>query len=249
MAEITPGEFIVLGMHRSGTSMVSGVLNRLGVDMGEDLPGRQISNPLGHFEDGDFLDLNTRILALAGGSWDNPPSEQEILSVGESLSGEIKNLIYRRRQSYPDKSWGWKDPRTSLTIRLYLPYLNNPFMIWCQRDPGEIARSLEKRNDLSREVSLNLIALYHARIVGFIENNPQIPVHVIRYRDIVNQPHNQIVSLIDFLGLSIDQDLVDQAVRLVLPPGQLHREKTLMKLKYWISLPGRAFRKYFLKSM
>ncbi len=38
--------------------MVAGVLSALGVNMGEDSPGKQISNPLGHFEDGDFLSLN-----------------------------------------------------------------------------------------------------------------------------------------------------------------------------------------------
>jgi len=68
---------IVLGMHRSGTSMVSGVLNILGVDIGKDLLGNHWSNPLGHFENNDFRNLNTQILKEAGGDWLNPPSREK----------------------------------------------------------------------------------------------------------------------------------------------------------------------------
>ncbi|ABN70622.1 hypothetical protein Smar_1536 [Staphylothermus marinus F1] len=42
---------VVLGMHRSDTSMIAGILNILGVYMGERLLGASWSNPLGHFED------------------------------------------------------------------------------------------------------------------------------------------------------------------------------------------------------
>jgi len=69
MKEKRPKEIIILGMHRSGTSMLSGMLDRLGIDMGDDVVGRQESNPLGHFEDGDLLSLNELILAKAGGSF------------------------------------------------------------------------------------------------------------------------------------------------------------------------------------
>ncbi|MCD6476962.1 MAG: sulfotransferase, partial [Candidatus Aenigmarchaeota archaeon] len=41
---------IVLGMHRSGTSMTAGVLHRLGVNMGKNLMKGNWANPLGYFE-------------------------------------------------------------------------------------------------------------------------------------------------------------------------------------------------------
>ena len=36
---------IVLGMHRSGTSMVAGILNKLDINMGKKMIGKSASNP------------------------------------------------------------------------------------------------------------------------------------------------------------------------------------------------------------
>ena len=55
---------VVLGMHRSGTSMIASILNKLGVSMGKVMLGKTPSNPLGHFEDKDFYNLNRKILKL-----------------------------------------------------------------------------------------------------------------------------------------------------------------------------------------
>lgn len=62
---------IILGMHRSGTSIIAGVLHTLGVYMGNKFIGAHWSNLLGHFENIEFVRLNDKILKNAGGSWDN----------------------------------------------------------------------------------------------------------------------------------------------------------------------------------
>lgn len=70
---------IVLGMHRSGTSMTAAILNELGVNMGENLYVNYIANPIGHFEDMNFIILNRKILKTAGGNWEKPPTWKAIL--------------------------------------------------------------------------------------------------------------------------------------------------------------------------
>ena len=73
---------VVLGMHRAGTSMLSSLVQALGVNMGErtlwarEVPGGELVN---HYEDSDFLDLHKRILGRAGGSWHAPPPEAFLL--------------------------------------------------------------------------------------------------------------------------------------------------------------------------
>src|SRR5713226_6216337 len=52
---------IVLGMHRSGTSLCSHVLSALGVDMADAIDIHQ-SNEKGHWERREIVDLNDRIL-------------------------------------------------------------------------------------------------------------------------------------------------------------------------------------------
>lgn len=89
MAKNQSKEVIILGMHRSGTSMVAGVLSRVGINMGKVMLGKTPSNPLGHFEDEDFYNLNRKILEFAGGNWRNPPNEEDILVQKDKFKKEI----------------------------------------------------------------------------------------------------------------------------------------------------------------
>ena len=156
--------FIVLGMHRSGTSLIAGGLNKSGINMGEKLLGANEWNPKGHFENEEFIELNDRILAEAGGSWDNPPSEEAILKAGEKLKDEIKVVVDRNK----GRLWGWKDPRTTLTIKCYLPYIEHPFFITCWRKPLDVAKSLNKRNGMPIEQGVKIAKEYNKRLIEFI---------------------------------------------------------------------------------
>ena len=64
-----------LGMHRSGTSLVSRVLNVLGVYLGpeEHLMRPSSDNPTGHWESRPIKEINDEILSILGGSWSEPP--------------------------------------------------------------------------------------------------------------------------------------------------------------------------------
>jgi len=122
-----PMVVVVLGMHRSGTSLVANVLHHLGVHMGDQLLGANRFNPYGHWEDLDFLDLNVEILKAADGDWAHPPSEVRIRSVGDWFRPEIYQLL-AWKQAQKRARWGWKDPRTALTAELYHPYLNDGYL-------------------------------------------------------------------------------------------------------------------------
>ena len=66
-----PETFIITGMHRSGTSLVARFLHLSGVDMGKEWIDPNEDNPLGYFEDADFVSLHQRILAR-----NNPTRDQ-----------------------------------------------------------------------------------------------------------------------------------------------------------------------------
>lgn len=64
---------LVLGMHRSGTSALAGLFNRLGVALPEgDLIGASKSNPSGHFEPEEVVRIHDRILSETGSGWSDP---------------------------------------------------------------------------------------------------------------------------------------------------------------------------------
>jgi len=163
--------YIVVGMHRSATSFLARCLHLNGVDMGKRLLPPSGENPQGYYENIDFLKLNKLILKKAGGIWYNPPSETDILRIGESLYGHIVATISKNKQSH----WGWKDPRTCLTLPLYLPILesidgNDIYIIAIFRKPHRVAQSLNKYHKLSINNALNLIKEYNSRILKYIKS-------------------------------------------------------------------------------
>ena len=244
MSKENPKEIIILGMHRSGTSMLSGVLNRLGIDMGDDQVGRQQSNPLGHFEDGELLSLNEYILSQAGGSWDNPPPAAQIQNQAAKLNDRIQKIIQDKRLANQDQHWGWKDPRTSLTINLYLPYLRNPYIIWSQRDPVSISNSLWIRNEISPEEADELTEYYQKQIKDFFRQHPELPVLEISYQDMIDQPGYWIHKIVGFLNLDVGEVQLTKAADFVLPSEKIQRERKILWWKSKLSLPVRALRKF-----
>jgi hypothetical protein len=223
--------------------MIGGILTCLGVDLGEDSPGKQLSNPLGHFEDRGFLELNREIIKVAGGTWDKPPASHKIAESKEQFADEIAGLIRIKTDQHPHTLWGWKDPRTSLTIGLYVPYLKNPYILVCQRNPDQIAESLWKRNQFERKTSLDLTDIYQRRISDFLKANPHIPNLFLPYREIVQQPRQWIFSIADFLELTPSRNQIEKAVSFVLSKEEIHKKKSIFQIKYILSLPLRGFRK------
>ena len=247
---------VILGMHRTGTSMIGGTLSRLGVDMGEELVGVDWTNPLGHYEDKCFLSLNREILEAAGGDWKNPPDQRRIIIQEENFSGDIRELI-RKRESR-SKIWGWKDPRTSLTIELYLPHLTNPYLIVCHRDKQEIAESLKRRNKMEIEEGKILAKDYEQRIENFFNDHVYLPRLDLNYRKVTVDPKRWIMEMIDFLELESNDLNIEETVSFIKPNEEVKRKRPVAAAKRMLGLiklgitnpwkiPGYLLRKIELK--
>ena len=107
---------IVLGMHRSGTSLVARWLHLNGIDMGEKLVGASTGNPHGHFENLDIYRLHTGILRELGLDFRASRSIQsKIPKRFERTALDIIQSNFRNNHQ-----WGWKEPRTCLFINRWL---------------------------------------------------------------------------------------------------------------------------------
>lgn len=166
--------FVILGMHRSCTSMVSRALHEnKEVFMGENMLGKTTCQPRGHYEDLLFLSINEDILKACGGSWKNPPSEDQINSVKDEFSERVKKAIAQAESNARNKgakSWGFKDPRTCITYPVYEPHLKNPSLIFTSRRSDDIARSLKKRDGMSEKDAKSLCDEYNKRILNIVKN-------------------------------------------------------------------------------
>jgi len=212
---------VVLGMHRSGTSIVAGILNKMGINMGNDLVGKKPSNPFGHFEDKSFININRAILSKAYGSWDNPPNEEDILAQAKPFGKEIKELI-GKKDSLND-IWGWKDPRTCLTIKLYTPYLINPYFIFCHRKDIEIAESLKRRNNYEIQKSLNIANIYNNRVVNFFQEYKNFRKIDLYYEDFLVNPKQNITKIANFLSLNVNQERIEIINNFIEPKDEIRR--------------------------
>lgn len=205
----------VLGMHRSGTSLVAGVLKQLGVDMGEHNPPIvKWDSPLGQIEDLDFVKLDNKILVAAGGSWDKPPSHEAIMQQKDKFDGEIKSLI----DSIKSPIWGWKTARNCLTVDLYLPHLPEPLFVVCRRDADMISQSLATRNGMDSVEAFNLISTYEARINDFLGRCiADDCVYEFQYEKVSRFKADFVDGLTDFIGLRVNSDMRNRAIDVILP--------------------------------
>jgi hypothetical protein len=107
-------------MHRSGTSAITRILNLLGLYLGpaQHLMKPRRDNPKGFWEHEPIADLNDEILARLGGSAAEPP----LFPPNWEKAPALEDLRQKARALIQDDFaladfWGWKIPRTCLTLK------------------------------------------------------------------------------------------------------------------------------------
>jgi hypothetical protein len=134
---------MVVGMHRSGTSLISNWLYRCGLHLGEHLLEAGNGNVEGHFEDVEFLKMHEEILT----SNDFPASGyvyDKVIDISVYQLEKLKSVIKVKNQLY--RQWGWKEPRTCLFLDLYRELLPNSKYLVIVRDYAAVVYSLLKRD-------------------------------------------------------------------------------------------------------
>lgn len=129
---------IIIGMHRSGTSLCASWLHKCGLNIGENLAGNAIGNVKGQYEDIDFLKLHEQILKSNNLTY--KISNQQIKT--ENWINSMQELV-SNKNSKPQ--WGWKEPRTCLFLKEYHQILPKSKNLIIYRDYNEVVDSLVRR--------------------------------------------------------------------------------------------------------
>lgn len=144
---------IVLGMHRSGTSLLAELLTGMGIFMGTDLEENRESR--------FFTGINEWLLNQAGVSWQDPGSFKYVPETFRSLMAEIIRLRMQSSHSEQylgekrkygsvfirDTPWGWKDPRNTFTWSIWKELFPEAFLVHIVRNPVDVCVSLVKREN------------------------------------------------------------------------------------------------------
>jgi len=190
---------IVLGMHRSGTSALTRVVNLLGLAMCsvDDLYQGQ-HNAAGYWESSTLLRTNNRIFETMGGETNYPPALRE----GWHLKPRAQQLLNAMRRDfwsvYSHECWVWKDPRTCITLPLWRLALAeaHPIALYVSRDPAEIARSLYKREGLSPSHSAAMWERYtRSALIGA----RGMPFLHVRYQELLERGPAAVADIKDNL--------------------------------------------------
>lgn len=191
-----------LGMHRSGTSVVSRMLNLLGVYLGTHQSisdtGDHADNPKGYWEHRPLALLNDEILARFGGRWDEPPA----FPLSWPRDPRLGDLREKARQLLTEAFgtepvWGWKDPRTCLTIPFWQDLIGAMRYVVCVRNPCAVVASLSRRDGMTSEKAERLWLTHVQSSLAHTSGQPRMFVF---YEDIINDWAGELRRMAVFIG-------------------------------------------------
>jgi hypothetical protein len=162
-ASATPEGVVILGMHRSGTSLITRLVSLLGlaVSRHEDLlVAPREANLRGHWESRALRDFNDQLLDELGGTWFCPPlvGSRELSRL---LDRHGSDALARLAETHPVRPWVWKDPRTCVLLPFWSAVLEQrAAYVVIVRHPLEVNDSLGRRNGYAPLLSLALWERY-----------------------------------------------------------------------------------------
>jgi hypothetical protein len=174
---------VVLGMHRSGTSVCARVLSALGVDMADDV-GRGVGNDAGHWERWELVGLHDRLLShfdrAYGGVGDYCPQHDLPLPQGwlaepatTAARRDIEAFLCDRMR--PTALFGFKDPRTCrflpLWFQIFAKLSLKPKFVICVREPAEVALSLAKRDGIPERAGEYRWLVYNTACFRYVHDD------------------------------------------------------------------------------
>ncbi len=200
MSRVPEGPWLlVLGMHRSGTSAVTGVLRSLGFATSD--PSDRVDWPesnLEHWESAALTAFDDRLLARLGGSWEAAPEledgwEHHELAARAGEGAATLASVYSAAGPLL-----WKDPRLCLLLPFWRAVLPGPIaavLVW--RSPLGVARSLESRDGMPAASGVALWERYNRTALDVLDG---IDTYVCRYETFVDGPEASVDALAGWLG-------------------------------------------------
>ena len=190
---------VVLGMHRSGTSVATRLVSLMGFSPGPDddlLPAHR-DNPTGYWENRSLVSANDEILLVLDSDWSRPPRLEagwerrpEVGALRPAFRALVQAVLSADR-------WVWKDPRACLTLPFWLSLLDEDLsIVVVHRNPLEVAASLQARDGFDVPVGLALWERYVRSSLAAVEGRA---VCVTSYEQLVADPHAWCRRVADFL--------------------------------------------------
>jgi len=214
---------IILGMHRSGTSVLAGQCASLGFWLGDDLLPPVPANPKGFFEDVELMRANDRLVTLLFGGWTSPLSWAESaaeMPLAHPRIGEIVEAIRAvlERLAARAPMWAVKDPRISRLLPLWWPLLQTmgveARLVMALRRPDEVVASLASR-DAVGTATARLMWLRHVAEPLAYAFERDLPLTIVPYETLLAAPERlaETLAAMGFPVRPAGEAFVDRTLR------------------------------------
>jgi hypothetical protein len=183
-----PG-IVVLGMHRSGTSLVTEIMHRLGGRLCQEndlLSGSEHGQPVNYGESRSIVLFNESLLRAFGGDWAVPPALESGWWASPRV-GELARVaagVFTR--THPRAGWLCKDPRFCLTLPFWRTWaIPDVRAVLVVRHPAEVAASLARRDGVGAG---HAAWLWQRYISSAVRACRDVPALVVSYDQLCRDP-------------------------------------------------------------
>lgn len=224
--------YLVLGMHRSGTSLVSGLLHQSGIIMGTPdnfIPKPNKENPKGFYENFDFRHINDRLLESLGYVVKEWNTEFKPQSINLLQKIKMQRKMQKILQEYAIKyhKWGWKDPRQMLTCSQWFKAFKATKLdkklkiIFVYRNPLNVAISMQTRGNV-KDIAhgLDVWYLYNQTAVNFLKKE-QLPCLVFSFENLTQNTAVIMSELSRFVEVELKPEVYHQFIEQKLVRSQV----------------------------
>ena len=209
---------LVLGMHRSGTSLLSGLLARAGMDLGASIMEAADDNPTGFWENTRIVNLHEQFLNTLGHTWSSCSElpegwrESDEAAVCRRELAGLLDAEFEQRGNICIKDPRlcrllpmWRDLGEELGLTLRCASIVRP--------AEEVVASLEKRDSLGHFHGRALWMRYNLEMA---EHGTGLPTWRTSYDALLQNPEAALEALADKLELSLeaaDKGFVDPELK------------------------------------
>lgn len=219
-------QVVVLGMHRSGTSALTRLLQSMGFWAGgeEDFPPADDHNEAGYWEHRGVWSIDEAILGTLGTNWFGSVD----LDLSRLKAGPRALFRERARKIVQDLDrqgpWVVKDPRLCLLFPFWREILERPFCVLIYRGPLPVARSLAARDGFPIPFGIALWERYTREALASTRGVPRI---LISHQELLADPEATLRRLHSHLArhrpeLAGLQVPTAEKIRAVLDPSLVH---------------------------
>ncbi|MBW0001374.1 MAG: sulfotransferase [Verrucomicrobia bacterium] len=234
MAEATaPGNLygrvvLIMGMHRSGTSLLAHMLAAAGLPFGTNLLNTpRPDNPNGYGEHAEVVAIHEELLEALGRTWYGPDGAIALpadwLSWPETLEAKERLTAIVRQELGARRLWALKDPRLCRLLPVWLALLDElrlePVPVLCIRHPEAVAASLRVRNKMPHD---HAVATWLAHMQDALRALDHLPASVVEFDKLLAAPEPVLRALLETLDVEITPEALAHAVALAKPEHRHH---------------------------